>query len=94
MDDWIDQLAAALGEEPLSQEETNRLLGVARDVAHRVERKVTPLAAFLLGSAVGRNISAGTPRSEAMAAALETLRMALPEDRAEGGPEDRPEDRA
>jgi hypothetical protein len=87
MEDWIDQLAAALGEEPLSQEETNRLLGVARDVAHRVERKVTPLAAFLLGSAVGRNVSAGTPRSEAMAAALETLRSALPE----GAPEDRPE---
>lgn len=87
MEDWIDQLAAALGEEPLSQEETNRLLGVARDVAHRVERKVTPLAAFLLGSAVGRNVSAGAPRSEAMAAALETLRSALPE----GAREDRPD---
>ncbi len=85
MDDWIDQLAAALGEEPLSREETNRLLEVARDVAHGVERKVTPLAAFLLGSAVGRNISAGAARSDAMGAALETLRSALPEDRPEGG---------
>lgn len=94
MDDWIDQLAAALGEEPLSQEEMDRLLGVARDVAHRVERKVTPLAAFLLGSAVGRNVSAGAGRPDAMAAALETLRTALPENRREGGPEDRPEDRA
>ena len=91
MEDWIDQLAAALGEEPFSQEETNRLLGVARDVAHRVERKVTPLAAFLLGSAVGRNVSAGAPRSEAMAAALETLRSALPEDPPEGAAEDRSE---
>lgn len=91
MDDWIDQLAAALGEEPLSQEETNRLLGVARDVAHRVERKVTPLAAYLLGSAVGRNVSAGAPRSEAMAATLETLRSALPEEQPEGAPADRPE---
>lgn len=86
MDDWIDQLAAALGEEPPSPEEANQLLGVARDVAHRVERKVTPLATFLLGSAVGREVSAGTRRSDAMRAALETLRSALPEDRAEGGP--------
>lgn len=91
MDDWIDQLAAALGEEPLSQEETNRLLGVARDVAHRVERKATPLAAYLLGSAVGRNVSAGAHRPDAMAAALETLRTALPEDRPQGGPQGRPE---
>ena len=86
MDDWIGQLAAALGEEPLSQEETNQLLGVARDVAHRVERKVTPLAAFLLGSAVGRNVSSGARRSDAMAAALETLRSALPEGQTERGP--------
>ena len=91
MDDWIEQLAAALGEEPLSQEEMNRLLGVARDVAHRVERKVTPLAAFLLGSAVGRRVSAGARRPDAMAGALETLRAALPEGRPEGGPEDRAE---
>jgi hypothetical protein len=85
MEDWIDRLSAALGEEPLSQEETTRLLGVARDVAHRVERKVTPLATFLLGSAVGRDVSAGAPRSEAIGAALEILRSALPADR----PEDR-----
>jgi hypothetical protein len=85
MDDWIDQLARALGEEPLSQDETTRLLGVARDVAHRVERKVTPLATFLLGSAVGRNVSAGARRSDAMGAALETLRSALPEEPPGGG---------
>jgi Domain of unknown function (DUF6457) len=89
MDDWIDRLAAALGEEALSQDETTQLLGVARDVAHRVERKVTPLAAFLLGSAVGGDVSAGAPRSEAIEAALETLRSALPE----GSPEDRPKGR-
>jgi hypothetical protein len=93
MDEWIDQLAAALDEEPLSGEETNRLLGVARDVAHRVERKVTPLATFLLGSAVGRNVSAGAGRSDSMAAALETLRTTLPEDRPEGGTERGPEGR-
>jgi uncharacterized protein DUF6457 len=79
MDDWIDQLAAELGEEPLSQDQTTRLLGAARDVAHRVERKVTPLATFLLGSAVSRNVAAGATRSEAIGAAVETLRSALPE---------------
>ena len=47
MEDWIDRLAAALGEDPLSESETTRLLGVSREVAHRVERKITPLAAFL-----------------------------------------------
>jgi hypothetical protein len=88
MDDWIDQLAAALGEEPLSQDERTRILGVARDVAHRVERKVTPLATFLVGSAMGRDLSSAAPRSEAMSAALETLRSALPEER----PQDRSED--
>ena len=91
MEDWIDQLAAALGEEPLSREETNRLLEVARDVAHGVERKVTPLATFLLGSAVGRNLVARASRSDAMGSALETLRSALPQDRPEGGAGDGPE---
>jgi hypothetical protein len=91
MDDWIDQLAVALEEEPLSREETNRLLGVARDVAHRVERKVTPLATFLLGSAVGRTVSAGAGRSDAIGAALETLRSVLPEERPQDLPEGGPE---
>lgn len=44
---WIDDLARRLGEEPLSPEQVERLLGVARDVAHGVERRVTPLSAFL-----------------------------------------------
>ena len=48
MDAWIDRLAKALDEDPLTDAETTRLLGSARDVAHRVERKITPLAAFLL----------------------------------------------
>jgi hypothetical protein len=31
----------------LSEDEVERLLTVARDVAHRIERKITPLASFL-----------------------------------------------
>ncbi len=78
MDDWIDRLAATLGEEPLSQDETVRLLEVARDVAHRVERKITPLAAFLAGSAVGRHLAAGTSRGEALEGVLGRVGAILP----------------
>ena len=39
--------------------ETDRLLRVARDVAHRVERKDTPLATFLLGMHVARRTADG-----------------------------------
>jgi hypothetical protein len=74
--DWIDRLAEELGEETLSAQETERLLGVARDVAHRVERRITPLAAFLVGSAVGRS-SAG--RGSALEPALATLERLIPE---------------
>jgi len=78
MDEWIDGLAEALGERPLASNETDRLLAVARDVAHRVERKTTPLAAFLLGCAVGR-AAGGSSRAGALTASIETLRGLLPE---------------
>jgi hypothetical protein len=84
MDAWIDRLAAALGEEPLTDAETERLLGAARGVAHRVERKITPLAAFLLGSATGREMAGASPRDDALASALETLEGLLPDEPAEG----------
>ncbi len=83
MEPWIDRLAEALGEDTLSELETARLLGVARDVAHRVERKITPLAAFLVGSAVGRASAGGSARLEALSAALEALGGLLPEPTAE-----------
>ncbi len=78
METWIDDLARGFGEDPLTPEETATLLDVARDVAHRVERKVTPLSTFLLGLAVGRATAGGTTRSDATAAALEELRASLP----------------
>ena len=84
MDGWIDALADGLGEDRLSGPETNRLLGVARDVAHRVERKVTPLATFLVGCAVGRAMAGGATREEAMAGALAELDRGLPEEGSEG----------
>jgi Domain of unknown function (DUF6457) len=79
MESWIDQLAEALGEDTLSEHETARLLGIARDVAHRVERRITPLATFLLGEAVGRSSAGGATRADAIQAALETAESLLPE---------------
>ena len=68
MDDWIDELARALGEEPLTDAETTQLLDTARDVAHRVERKFTPLSAFVIGCAVGRELAAGAERARILSA--------------------------
>jgi len=81
---WIDDLAGVLGEEDLSDTEISTLLEIARDVAHRVARKVTPLSTFLLGSAVGRRLAAGSSRDEALAASLDRLRSVLPDARTEG----------
>jgi hypothetical protein len=76
---WIDELAAELGEDRLTQDEVVRLLGVAREVAHRVERKTTPLAAFLLGTAIGRAEASGMDRARAMDGVFGTLERILPE---------------
>lgn len=77
--EWIDRLAEGLGVAPLSESETSRLLATAREVAHRVERKVTPLAAFQLGVAVGRSEAEGSGREMAFTRALEMLIHRLPE---------------
>lgn len=78
MDAWIDRLAEALGQEPLTRDQTDRLLRTSRDVAHRVERKLTPLAAFLIGSAVGANVARGASRADALQTAIETTGGLLP----------------
>jgi hypothetical protein len=88
--DWIDELATTLGGEPLTPSERNALLGAARDVAHRVERKITPLSTFLLGEATGRAQASGTSRDEALRSVLDELASLIPveagEER-EGAPE-------
>jgi hypothetical protein len=75
---WIDRLAEALGEESPSETEATRLLAASRDVAHRVERKMTPLAAFLVGSAIGRSVDRGIDRAEAFETVLGDLQRLLP----------------
>ena len=59
MDNWIDEFARTLGEAPLTSTEMSRLLDAAGDVAHRVERKMTPLSTFVVGCAVGRTLATG-----------------------------------
>ena len=78
MSHWIDELAEALEVDALSSPETERILRVARDVAHRVERKDTPLAAFLLGMNVARRTASGIARDVALDDAIATTDALLP----------------
>jgi hypothetical protein len=78
MSEWIDELAETLGVEALTTTESGQLLRVARDVAHRVERKDTPLAAFLLGMHVARLTADGTARGVALDDTIGTVDALLP----------------
>jgi hypothetical protein len=77
--DWVDRLAEALEQEPLSGLGVDRLLRTSRDVAHRVERKATPLTAYLVGLAVGRGVAQGASRGAALCDALDAVWVRLPE---------------
>jgi uncharacterized protein DUF6457 len=79
MDDWLRTLALTLGVDPLDQDQVVEVLGVARDVAHEVERKATPVATFLLGAAVQRRIGHGSTAAEALQDAVSELRTQLTE---------------
>jgi len=76
---WIDELATAVGQPPLASDEAAALLRASREVAHRVERKMTPLAAFLLGLDVAGRIAEGHTRAAALAEAIADLDRLLPE---------------
>ena len=90
-EDWLDRYAGALGERPLSGAEMGAILKLARDVAHGVERKLAPLAAYLAGVAVGRTAAdpahAGPPdtdRMEILRRILSTAGGVIPESPDEG----------
>ncbi len=76
--EWIDRLADGLGLEALTGPETARVLDASREVAHRVERKATPLALFLVGMGVARRTAEGEPRELAFGWALDQLISRLP----------------
>lgn len=75
---WIDELAETFALEPLSDAETDRLLRIARDVAHRVERKGTPLAAFLMGMDVASRVAAGASRHAAVEGSIAAVEALFP----------------
>jgi hypothetical protein len=80
VDDWTDQAARALGLEEMRADEVAIVLRLARDVAHGVERKMAPIAAFLVGAAVGRADAVGAGhRPEELRAAVATIRPLIPE---------------
>lgn len=74
MEAWLDEIAAALGVDPLAPGDAEELLDLARDVSHAVERKATPLAAFLLGAGMQRRVGHGASRADALADAIADLR--------------------
>ena len=76
--EWIEELAVSFGIDPLGPHEITDLLDAARDVAHGVERKVTPVATYLVGMAVQRKLAEGRPHGEALAEALADLRRSIP----------------
>lgn len=52
MKDWLEVVARELRVN--AEMDPGPLLDTARDVAHNVERKATPLTTFLIGVAVGQ----------------------------------------
>jgi uncharacterized protein DUF6457 len=79
VDEWMDRLADDLGEERLSPKEVGQVLKLAREVAHGVERKLAPLAAFVAGVHAGRRAGEGASREEALAESLRAAAALLPE---------------
>jgi hypothetical protein len=83
--DWIEGLAQELRIDHLSEHETTHVLRASRDVAHRVERRATPLAMYLLGLAAGRGEALGQPRDDALDEAVHALLLRIPEAPADDG---------
>ena len=77
--DPLERLAQALGVEPPTAAETSAILSIARDVAHTMERRITPVSTYLLGISVRDRIAAGASRHDALSAALSELRTVVPD---------------
>ena len=64
LDQWWDQVTQALDITSLAPPELMpQVLDLTRDVAHGVSRPAAPLAAFLLGVAVGSSSDADVARA-------------------------------
>jgi hypothetical protein len=78
LDEFTARACAALGLEPDSVDQS-LVLDIARDVAHGVTRPAAPLAAYILGLAIGR----GSQPADA-AAIIAELARAWPRASGEG----------
>jgi uncharacterized protein DUF6457 len=83
--EWLDRLAQTFELDAPTNQEIAAVLDAARDVAHGVERKITPVSTFLLGMNVERRVSAGASRQEAVTSALAVLQATLPVEPPEEG---------
>jgi hypothetical protein len=81
-EEWLGRLAADLGEQPLTSREVGHVLKLAREVAHGVERKLAPLAAYLAGVHVGRRGAQGVSPDDALSDAVRAAAAILPVQRA------------
>lgn len=78
MEEWIDRMAGALNEEPISPREMGAVLKLARDVAHGVERRLAPLASYLAGVHVGRRSVEGASREDALTRTVDAALALIP----------------
>jgi hypothetical protein len=78
MSDWTDRLAETLEVTPLDAAQQDSLLHASREIAHRTERKDTPLSTYLLGVAVGGRTAAGADQSVALREAVGAVLALLP----------------
>ena len=83
--DWLDRLAQTFELDAPTHEEIAVVLDAAREVAHGVERRITPVSTFLLGMHFERLVAAGASRGEALASSIAVLRATLPTEPAEEG---------
>lgn len=49
--EWLARFAAAIGQQPPTDEEVEQLLALASTAAHASERRAAPLACWLVGRA-------------------------------------------
>lgn len=78
MDEWIDSYRRALDGDAWGEVDVDRVLELARLVAHGTERKNAPLATFMAGRHVAEQEAAGHWPAEALERAIERAEGLLP----------------
>jgi hypothetical protein len=76
--EWLDRLAAALGEPPVDREQIGAMLKLSREVAHGVERKLAPLSTFVAGIHVGRRGAEGVDAHNALDEVVQAAGRMIP----------------